>query len=1109
MKNRDFVHLHVHCQTSLLDGMGSAESYAKRAKEIGFEYLALTDHGDISGTLKWQKACENEDIVPVLGTEIYVCKDATDKKEKPRHLTVLTKNQTGWQNLLRLTTHAHNNFIKRPRADYDSVLKYSDGLIFMSACINSIMKDDDGEAFFCEQLSKKAPVFIEIMPHDHPLQKEWNKTCTEISRFYDIPMVASNDAHYVLEEDSESQEVLLAIQRGAKWNDPNRWKFDFKRLHLKTADEMIFDFEKIKIPRSVYLPAMRRTLDVARMCGDFRIEKKPVHLPLPPGISGDEFKFLENLCVQGYYDKIGSLIEPEYDQRISYELDIIQRKGFVRYFLIVWDLIRFCRLQNMTPSPGRGSVGCSLVAFLLGITKVDPVLYHLPFSRFINEERLDSPDIDLDFPDNKRDSVFKYLKETYGENNVAGISTFLRMQARLVIRDVSRVFDVDLKEVDSFAKTIEKSVQEGIDFEIEKKTKEESFHLKYPDVIKHALKLEGQVRGYSRHAAGAAISYEPLSDGRQAYLAERGETTVVGWDMSDCEYVGLLKLDILGLKFLTVLGYAKELIQQNHDVKLDFDKIPLDDSRVYKELSNGNFTGIFQMGWAIQDVVRRAGVANIREWSDAIALGRPGPLDSGQTDEYIRRKHGAEWTKKHPIYEEVTRQTYGVEVFQETTMNVFHKVAGLPYATADKIRKVIGKKRDPKEFEPYHDMFLEGCRKQQTLSDKEVEVFWDGLLKCARYQFNKSHSLAYAILGYWTLYTKVYYPAEYMAAFLTHGSDKYQDEMVKNARAIGLQLVPPKIGISDATRWQAKSNKLYLPFSAIDGIGEKTALEIAAGGRKRKTKKKKGFLGEKEEMYFTPSVKTTLDNIMAFDPEAPLPKSALHYFSKISMSADYRETHPSLLNLLGRRSQSIELVEQAVRGELEMNLCRLQDKFRLNPELQKCRKCSLRQECSRPVNPSPSDHNMMIIGQDPGKNEDRLGVGFVGNAGDVLWEELKRYDLTRDMFHVTNTNKCFPSKSKKSSTEQIETCREWLDEEIRFVNPYIILVLGSNAMYFFTGQDKGITQRNATIEWNEGYSCYLSFCLHPSSTLHSPKNKGEFQRGIEFFSKKIELIGGI
>jgi DNA polymerase III subunit alpha len=451
MKNRDFVHLHVHCQTSLLDGMGSAESYAKRAKEIGFEYLALTDHGDISGTLKWQKACENEDIVPVLGTEIYVCKDATDKKEKPRHLTVLTKNQTGWQNLLRLTTHAHNNFIKRPRADYDSVLKYSDGLIFMSACINSIMKDDDGEAFFCEQLSKKAPVFIEIMPHDHPLQKEWNKTCTEISRFYDIPMVASNDAHYVLEEDSESQEVLLAIQRGAKWNDPNRWKFDFKRLHLKTADEMIFDFEKIKIPRSVYLPAMRRTLDVARMCGDFRIEKKPVHLPLPPGISGDEFKFLENLCVQGYYDKIGSLIEPEYDQRISYELDIIQRKGFVRYFLIVWDLIRFCRLQNMTPSPGRGSVGCSLVAFLLGITKVDPVLYHLPFSRFINEERLDSPDIDLDFPDNKRDSVFKYLKETYGENNVAGISTFLRMQARLVIRDVSRVFDVDLKEVDSFA----------------------------------------------------------------------------------------------------------------------------------------------------------------------------------------------------------------------------------------------------------------------------------------------------------------------------------------------------------------------------------------------------------------------------------------------------------------------------------------------------------------------------------------------------------------------------------------------------------------------------------------------------------------------------------
>ena len=391
--NRYFVHLHTHCEHSLLDGMGKPEQYAKRAKELGYEYLALTDHGDVAGTLKWQEECKKEGIIPITGMEAYICQDARDTKEKPRHLTMLVQNETGWHNLLKMCSYAHLvGFHKRPRVDYEQVLKHSDGLIFMSGCVNSVMKPDHGEKFFCEDLANQAEVYIEIMPHNHPLQIEWNLDCLEISEDYGIPLIASHDIHYVLKEDEESQEVLLAIQRGAKWNDPNRWKFDFHNLHLATTDEIIAGFSKQKLPRSIYIPAMKRTVEIAKKCSNFQISKQEVHLPLPPSVTGDEFKFLEQLCVKGYYDKIGSLFELEYEQRMDYELSVIKSKGFVRYFLIVWDFINWVKKHSSVYSPGRGSAAGSLVTYLVGITGVDPIKYGLLFSRFINEERIDLPD---------------------------------------------------------------------------------------------------------------------------------------------------------------------------------------------------------------------------------------------------------------------------------------------------------------------------------------------------------------------------------------------------------------------------------------------------------------------------------------------------------------------------------------------------------------------------------------------------------------------------------------------------------------------------------------------------------------------------------------------
>lgn len=847
MKNNKFCHLHVHNEYSILDGLGSANAYAKKAAELGFEYLALTNHGNINGLIKFQKACQKYDIKPVLGCEAYIVPQLSDKikGEKRGHITLLIKNQKGFENLCIMLSKANlEGFYRRPRIDYDLLYDYCKGLVIMTGCSSSFLNLNGGEDLFYDLSDKiKDDLYLEVMPHKFKEQNDLNKRLVKLAS-KNHKLVATNDCHYINKENYKTQEVLLAIQSKAKWSDPNRWRFNIQGLHLRTADEMFEAFIEQNILSDKQIKeSLFNTIEVAEKCASFKIEKQKIYLPKVPGYEyvENESDFLYELCINKFKSVKKYAPVEAYYNRLDLEFDLIEKKGFVSYFMVVYDLVKWCKEKGIMIGPGRGSCGGSLVAYLLGITLVDPIRYDLLFSRFISEERADYPDIDLDFEDSKRDLVRAYLEELYGKNNIASISTFLTMKGRAAIRDVSRVFDIPLKEVNEFSKSIAYDEEDEVIERACIETPEgKAFDKKYPEVCDHAIILEGTIRSYGKHAAAVIISADDLRKGTKGNLCNRNNVIVSNWDMEDSEYMGLMKLDVLGLNTLSILNEAKKLIKENHDIDIEYEKLPLNDKQVYKEISDGYNVGVFQINtWATTGLAKELRPDSIELLSDLIALVRPGAMDSGMTNEYILRRNGKHWEKKHPIYEKIVENTYGVLVYQEQVMDVVHKVAGLSYSTADKIRKIIAKKHDTKLFAPFKKEFIKGCTDQKTLSKEEAKEFWETLQAHGRYSFNKAHSTAYAIIGYWCAYTKYHWPAEFICANLIHGADSKKEELIEEAKELGLKLMLPKVGISDALKWVVQNDKLYVPFIEIKGIGEKSALQCIK--LKTKQQKKKGF----------------------------------------------------------------------------------------------------------------------------------------------------------------------------------------------------------------------------------------------------------------------------
>ena len=1140
MNNSEFSHLHYHSHYSLLDGIGTPKQICEHAKELGFQYVAVTDHGNIDGAIKLQSEATKCCLKAVIGTELYLTQDCRlkSKEVKSAHVTVWVKNSIGYKNLLRLLTIGNlEGFYYRPRIGFRELLDHCEGLVIATACCNSFINLEGGENLL-RQLAHRLPgdVYAEIMPHNTKEQKEINDKVVnfQISKNEYLPVIATNDVHYLLPEHSVTQEILLAIQKKTTWNNPNRWKFDPRYIiHMRTADEMIEAFEKQnQFERGFYLSAMRETINIAKKCCDFKIPKQTFDLPRVPGIPEDEEKYFKELINKGLKKRFGTLYpKGGYSARIEEELGVISKLGFVRYFLIIHDLIQWCKENDIMVGPGRGSAGGSLIAYLIEITNVDSIKFHLPFSRFLNENRVSNPDIDIDFEDRYRDRVIQRLRDIYGEYNVANISTFMSMKEKSAFRDVCRVMEVPQEDVDEVAKTID-NLEEFGDSKIGTK-----FNRKYPNIVEHASNLTGQVRNSGKHASGIIVSANDLRYSDRCYLALREGALVVNWDGNDCDHQGLMKLDVLGLSTLSVLSETKRLIEANNKtmwyhpesesifidkrdatiadafcetIDFDFEKIPLEDRIIFSELSKGNTCGVFQFGTRpMTKLTKEMGIEKFTHMSDAVALVRPGPKDSGMTDSYVKRKHGETWEQKHELYEEVLKETYGVVVFQEHIMNIINKVAGLPFTIADEIRKIIGKKRDVKEFEQFKDMFIQGCLKMKTLSEEEAEEAWEGFEKGANYLFNKSHAVLYAMISYWCAYLKHYVPSEYICACLTYDDKTNKNDLLKEAVRIGLKVMPPKISISDARLWKVVDNKLFAPFSEIKGIGEKAAIEIANA----KPLKTKGFMSRvKSEPIISITGKNgdLIKQLGCLDPEKEeIPNECAQYFD-FDIGIDYKHKYPKLYKMVGEEIFRKFPIDDLLTGNINgLSLCKEVKKFKLKG-LSKCNDCELRKECGGPVHPSYNrENNVVLVAEAPGETENEEGEGLVGKAGKRLWSEFKKLDIERDMFHISNIVKCFPKETRTPKENHIEKCRKWLNLELKEVKPFLVLAFGNVPLKFFKNQDGGIKNLCGTTEWLEDYGLWICWCVHPSYVLRNPGEIELFREGLLNFSNALKNIGGI
>jgi DNA polymerase-3 subunit alpha len=1103
---------------------------------LGQKYIAITDHGSIDGILKFQKEAIKQEIIPILGCEAYIVKDdkVKQKGDDRGHVTLLIKNEKGFQNLCKMLTYANlEGFYYRPRIDYDLLCDNLEGLIVLTGCAESfIAKDGGGELLYdLNQMTKD--LYMEVMPHDLEKQREINKLCLYYADQWDIPLVGTNDCHYVNKDDAKTQEVLLAMQTKAKWNDKNRFRFPIDGLHLRSDEEMINAFADQNIlDINEIQESLETTIEIAEKCKDFSIKKQSIYLPNVPGLEKeDPDKFIYDYALKRLKE-LGLENDVNYLNRLEEESQTIAKKKFAPYFMIIKDLARWCRKNDIMVGPGRGSAAGSLMAYLLGITTIDPMRFGLLFSRFIADDRNDIPDVDMDFPDYKRNLIREHLEELYGKNNIASISTFQTMKGRAVIRDVARVFDIPIQEVDRFSKSIIYEEENGENI-IEKAIKEtpegREFNNKYPEIVKHAIKLEGLNKSAGQHAAGIIISADDLTQGTKGNLVSRSNLIVSNWDMEDSEYMGLMKLDVLGLNTLSVLNEAKNLIKQNKNQEIIFEKIPIDDPEIYKDIANGYTIGLFQLSaWATTKLAREIKADNFMHLSDVIALVRPGPFYSGQTDIYIKRKNGGAWIPKHPLYEKITEKTFGVIIYQEQVMEVINKVAGLSYSTADKIRKIISKKRDAREFKPFKDSFINGCLQQKTLSRKEAEEFWEGLKEHSQYSFNLSHSVSYAMLGYWTAYIKHYFPTEFICASLTHGSSDKKEEMIDEAYRLGLQVVLPQVGISDAYKWIAKENKLYCPFIEIKGIGEKTALncvnfkktEIQETKKKNATELILPFFttgDEKKKRVEKAKEKSKLEQMLeligAFGNE---PEEGISKYFSFKIKNGKKDMNPNLIKKIGFTPSeedmpkwlSLDISERYALSLIKEKTFKEGMFYEYLPD---CKDCPLGRETEfGPVLPSSGKYNIIIAGEAPGRDEDEQGNGFVGRAGKaILWPELKKYDLNREDFHITNCCKCYPSISKTPNKEQIKICKKWLKKEIENIKPCLVLAFGNTSIKAFTGRDGGITELSGKTEWNEEFNCWICWALHPAAVLHNPNNKVAFENGIKNFSEKIFLLGDL
>lgn len=891
-----YTELHVHTMYSLKDGLSNPEELVKRAKELGMESIAVTEHGNVDSWLPFRDACKKHDVKPIYGCEFYIVKDhlTKEKSENRKHMCVYAKNTQGLTNIQKMLSIAgQEGFHRAPRIDPDVFKQHMDGLVVSTACLGSFVNSDWGEDFFRYLADNmKDDLYIELHANDWKGQDEWNLKLYELAQELDVKAIVANDIHYCYSHQAEHQEMLLCLssmqwKRELTWSSPDRWKFESKSHYLKDGERMLEAFKgmKTKLPKKYVLQAIERTNEIAEKCNGVVIEDKPVNLPLIPQCKGvDDAKFFKDIIKNGFKDLVLNsdwfleLDENEqketkkkYLDRIKLEYDLMKRKGFIRYFLIVWDLIAWCKSQGITVGPGRGSVGGSLVSYCIGITRLtDPMKYGLLFERFLSESRTDLADIDLDFDSSRRYEVIEYLKSTYGKDNVAYISTFSYLKFKNSFKSVCRAFEIDSKLANELTKEIPDN------FEVTKGNVNQfheinSFLKNNPKIKEFTFALNGVISNLGSHAAGIVISETPLNNGENCVLSARGKNNdlTVNLDKRYCETQGLMKLDILGLSELGMMKSCFEMIKENHGVELDFEDIPLGDKRIYRALSMGRTTGIFQFsGYTATKITKELGVDSFDDMMIVNAIARPGP----DSETIVKRKKTGVWKKLGNKVDDILEDTYGCMVYQEQIMRIFNEIAGFSKVDTEKMRKLVAKSMGVDEMNKHKEKFIEGCEGVEIVNASEADKLWGDIIDFSKYAFNKSHCCSYSYIAYIGAWLKINYPSEYLASSLTLREGDSEKAIFQEAISMGLTVHLPKIGISDATVWKSNGNNIYAPLKSIKGIGDKQAEKVL----NREKPKNVGFFEAEDEHEGLPkNVVEKLDAIRFFDRDIKLNRSKL------------------------------------------------------------------------------------------------------------------------------------------------------------------------------------------------------------------------------------------
>ncbi|MDR3701104.1 MAG: DNA polymerase III subunit alpha [Candidatus Sulfopaludibacter sp.] len=835
-----FVHLHCHTDYSLLDGACDIDQLMKIMVEQKMPAVAMTDHGNLFGAVKFYNAARASGIHPVIGCEMYVAQQShktRSESDRYNHLVLLCENQEGYRNLINLVSTAYlDGFYYKPRVDMDLLAQHSKGLIGMSACLRghipeTILNDKYDEArrlaHTYADIFGKNNFFLEIQDHHLEQDKRLTPQLNRLSHETGLPLVATNDSHYLRKDDARAHEILLCIQTGKAFNDPNRMRWNTPDFYLKSREEMMQLFGELE-------DSLDRTWEIAQRC-NVTLEKIKDPFPkfdVPAEHSTDTY--FEYVARQGFEKRRGRLEAmraksalkhdlAEYAERLDREIKMIQNMKFSGYFLVVWDFIRYAKDHHIPVGPGRGSAAGSLVSYAMAITDIDPLQYGLLFERFLNPERVSFPDVDVDFCMNRRGEVIQYVTEKYGREQVAQIITFNTLGARAAIKDVGRVLEVPFADVERLTKLVPGvlniSLQEAIDQEpgFNEAAKKD---VRIDDVLKVALRLEGLSRNCSVHAAGVVISPHPLKELVPLYKTNRDEI-VTQFDMSGLEKLSLLKMDFLGLTTLTLIQDAQRLIGKRHGVDLIPEDLPLDDKPTYEVFCKGFTSGVFQFeSSGMRDILRRYQPSRLEDLTALNALYRPGPIQGGMVDDFIERKWGRRAVQYDlPELKELLEETYGVIVYQEQVMQISNRIAGYSLGDADLLRRAMGKKK-LEEMVKQRERFVNGAL-ERGFNQKKVEKIFDLMEQFAGYGFNKSHSAAYAYLAFVTAYLKAHYPIDFMAALLTSetGNTLKVVKYINECREMGIKILPPDVNHSEWS-FTPDGEAIRFGLGAVKNVGQ-------------------------------------------------------------------------------------------------------------------------------------------------------------------------------------------------------------------------------------------------------------------------------------------------